>query len=79
MWNAPKETVRLDAAQNTTYTVAPACEYLAASHSVQATDPLVALYLPAAHARQAPPSGPVYPALHLQSVMSPLPTADEVL
>jgi hypothetical protein len=39
-------------------------EYLPASHSAQAAEPGELLYLPAPHASHAPPSGPVYPALH---------------
>jgi len=34
--------------------------------------PVFALYLPMAHALQSPPSGPLYPALHLQSVVAVL-------
>ena len=47
---------------------ASSVEYVPSGHSEQASDPFVALYLPASHAAQVPPSGPVYPALHLQSV-----------
>ena len=37
----------------------------------QASDPLVSLYFPASHARQTPPSGPEYPALHEQMLLPP--------
>ena len=37
--------------------------------------PAVSLYLPAGHAVHSPPSGPVYPASHLQSVTLSLPAA----
>ena len=39
-----------------------------AAQSVQASPPAASLYLPATHASHAPPSGPVYPALHMQAV-----------
>ena len=38
--------------------------------------PAVSLYLPATHAVHSPPSGPVYPALHLQSVNVSLPAVE---
>lgn len=41
--------------------------------------PDVSLYSPAAQALHAPPSGPVYPTLHLQSVRVVLPDALLVL
>jgi len=47
--------------------VAPtAIEYVPAGQPVHETLPLSLLNLPAAHAVHAPPSGPVYPMLHLQ-------------
>ena len=51
-------------------------EYLPTSHDVQASEPFADLYSPAPHAMHVPPSSPVYPALHLQSVALPLPGAD---
>eukprot|EP00961_Rhodomonas_salina_P218340 2950370-Rhodomonas_salina.1 len=42
-------------------------------HSVE---PLITLKLPASHAAHCPPSGPVYPALHRQSVTTPLPVSE---
>jgi len=38
--------------------------------------PAVSLYVPATHAVHSPPSGPVYPALHLQSVTLSLPAGE---
>ena len=48
-------------------------EYLPASQSEQATEPFTSLYVPATHASQELPSGPVYPELQLQFVMALLP------
>jgi hypothetical protein len=42
-------------------------EYAPAEQFVHAALPLLFLNLPVIHAEQAPPSGPVYPVLHLQS------------
>ena len=42
-------------------------EYVPATQSVQARVPLLVLYLPATHAVQTPPLGPVNPALHVQA------------
>jgi hypothetical protein len=44
-----------------------------APHASHATAPCSNLYVPAAHGVQGPPSGPVWPAMHRQSVMSLLP------
>ena len=41
-------------------------ECLPASHSEHGSDPFTALYFPDTHSTQIDPSGPVYPALHLQ-------------
>ena len=41
-------------------------EYLPRPHSEQGAEPLTSLYLPLKHALQFCPSGPVYPALHVQ-------------
>lgn len=41
-------------------------EYVPAGQPVHETLPLSLLNLPATHAVQAPPSGPVYPMLHVQ-------------
>lgn len=55
-------------------------EYLPAAQSVQLALPAAALYFPAAHAvhagmgDQPPPSGPVYPMLHLQAVTACCPS-----
>ena len=43
-------------------------EYLPLSHSSHEELPVDALYLPTSHASHVPPSGPEYPAMHLQSV-----------
>ena len=60
--------------------VAPTvAEYVLAPQSVHAAEPVAVLYLPAAHAvhaslvQDAPPSGPVYPMLHLQDVIPTCP------
>ena len=53
--------------------VAPdAVEYLPTSHVVQGSDPDKALYLPASQLKHGPPSLPVKPAMHLQSVIDSL-------
>ena len=41
-----------------------AAEYLPATHCVHASDPLLALNLPATQATHEPPSGPEYPMSH---------------
>jgi hypothetical protein len=43
--------------------------YLPREHNVQAIVPLVFLNLPGTHALQFVPLGPVYPRLHMQSMM----------
>ena len=48
--------------------VAPtAIEYLAAGHLVHTADPVAILYVPATHLMHVPPSGPVDPAMQVQS------------
>jgi hypothetical protein len=47
-------------------------EYAPAGQLIQAPEPDTVLYWPAAHGEQRPPFGPVYPALHVQSVCDPL-------
>ena len=47
-----------------------------ASQAVHAAEPLAALYVDAGHAVHGPPSAPVYPAAHLQSVERLLPLED---
>eukprot|EP00961_Rhodomonas_salina_P216196 2920359-Rhodomonas_salina.3 len=49
---------------------AAAVEYVPAAHKLHASDPATALNAPGAHAEQAVPSGPSYPTLQTQSVMS---------
>jgi hypothetical protein len=55
-------------------------EYVPAGQPVHNALPLSLLNLPATHAVQAPPSGPVYPMLHLQSeiVFGDVENGDEV-
>ena len=51
--------------------LAPAVpEYVASPQSVQAALPVIALYFPAAHAEQAPASGPEYPTLQVHDVLA---------
>jgi hypothetical protein len=47
-------------------------EYAPAGHETHALAPVTVLYLPAAHAVQVPPFGPVYPASQAQLVRNPL-------
>ena len=53
-----------------------AAEYLPAVHVLQASVPVLALYLPAGHAVQSPPSGPVKPALHVHDDAAVLPAGE---
>ena len=53
-----------------------AIEYLPRPQSEQTSGPAAALYFPAAHSEQAPPSGPEEPALHVQSVKAQLPVCE---
>jgi hypothetical protein len=43
---------------------------------LQAFEPIIDLYVPGSQAVHAPPSGPVYPRLHLQLVCAVDPTTD---
>ncbi len=52
-------------------------EYFPAPHNVHAADPAAGLYVPATQAVHGPPLGPVYAALHTQSVTSSLKIGDE--
>ena len=47
-------------------------EYMPTEQFVQSTLPFESLYVPEEQATHSPPSGPVYPMLHRQFVMSPL-------
>jgi hypothetical protein len=59
--------------------VAPtAAENLPGEHSVQAAEPFVSLKPPASHAVHPPPSGPVYPFLHVQFTSKMLPAPENV-
>jgi hypothetical protein len=46
------------------------------TYETYAEPPDAALNVPAAHATHGPPSGPEYPALHVQSAASPEPSAE---
>jgi hypothetical protein len=52
--------------------------YLPAPQAVHAADPVDALYFPATHAVQAPPAGPLHPALQVQLVKAVLPAGEMV-
>jgi len=47
-----------------------------AAHAVHVALPDAVLYLPATHSEHEPPSGPVEPALHVQSVETKLPDGE---
>jgi hypothetical protein len=51
-------------------------EYVPDPHSVHRAAPLDALYFPAAHSEQVPPSGPEKPALQAQLVKTELPAGE---
>jgi hypothetical protein len=55
---------------------ASSVEYVSLSQFAQSADPTLVLYVPAPHAEHVVPSWPVYPLLHLQSVLSSLATLD---
>jgi len=42
-------------------------EYFPKPHAVHVAEPVVSFHVPAAHAVQAAPSGPVYPTLQVQA------------
>ena len=50
--------------------------YFPAAQGVQSAVPVWSLYLPAVQAVQGPPSGPVKPALHVQSARVMLPAGE---
>ena len=52
--------------------VLPSIDDLPSGQSLHAADPDTSLYLPASHAAHAPPSGPVYPTLHVQATTAVL-------
>jgi hypothetical protein len=54
-------------------------EYVPSPQSVHNADPIASFHCPASHALHALPSAPVYPVLHVQAVMMPLPITDTVL
>lgn len=49
-------------------------EYLPREHALHADEPTTSLYVPASQAPHARPSGPVYPRLQVQLVMTLLPS-----
>ena len=49
-----------------------------AGQSLHAADPDTSLYFPGTHSRQDPPSGPVQPALQVQSLATLLPAGENV-
>jgi hypothetical protein len=51
-------------------------EYFPAPQFVHTAFPEPVLYLPTTQFTQSPPSGPVEPALHLQSAFAPLPSSE---
>jgi hypothetical protein len=51
-------------------------EYLPGPQALQSSLPVTALYLPAAHFAQGPPSGPVLPVLQAQAMMEELPAGE---
>lgn len=53
-------------------------EYVAFGQFEQDMEPVASLYVPPSHAMQTPPSAPVYPLLHVQSVFATLPSGDQV-
>ena len=53
-------------------------EYIFAEHMVHTALPLAGLYVPAAHVKHGPPSGPVNPALQMQFVTDVLASSDLV-
>ena len=64
-------------APQTVHTVAVERENLPAAHSTHDAEPGRSLNVPAAHAKQGPPLGPVNPALQLQLLSEKLPAEDE--
>ena len=59
--------------QSVTDTLATTSECVLAGQLVHSSLPALGLYEPAPQGEQVPPSAPVYPALHLQSVITVLP------
>ena len=58
------------------HALAPESDQEPARHSSHSSLPAAALCLPAAHAGQAPPLGPVKPALHVQATTAVLPAGE---
>jgi hypothetical protein len=57
---------------------ATAVEYVSVLHGVQAAEPVALFHVPATHGVHMLPSGPVYPARHVQDVSKSLPADEEV-
>lgn len=74
----PATEVELDGQTEHTMTDVDAIcvAYVLLPHMVQGLDPVLGLYVPATHGLQGPPSGPVWPALQVQLVMTELPTSE---
>jgi hypothetical protein len=51
-------------------------EYVFSGQLVHAALPVAPLYVPAAHAEQSPPFGPVYPSIQAQSLIASLPAGE---
>jgi len=56
----------------------PSREWELSGQVLQTADPKLALYLPAAHREQLPPSGPVEPAMQVQFVIILLPLPEKL-
>ena len=78
-WAASLPATELEFDGQTSHNLAASMsENLPASHWLHAAEPMAALCVPGAQGRQGPPSEPVYPPLHLQSVSSSLPVCASV-
>ena len=55
---------------------APLSVYVFVGHTLHAAEPETLLAVPAAHVTHGPPFGPVYPALHEQSLTFVLPNRE---
>ncbi len=73
---APNSVEYVPAPQLIHRTAPVASEYFPDPQSVHTTDPLDTLHVPAAHAVHGAPTGPVDPALQVQSVKAALPAGE---
>ena len=62
--------------QEPTAEAARVAEYVPAPQSVHSAEPMPLLYVPATHAEQDPPSGPVFPGSHRQLLGRLLPLGE---